>query len=204
VNLDDLRRLIRPLQILLANVVSRAVVRRVDDGPKMQLLQVALLEGEVRGDLERFQGYGLTSVPKDGAEAVVVFPGGRRDHGLVVAVDDRRFRLVGLEEGEVALYTDEGDRIHMKRGGIVEVKAGTKAVVDAPQVELAQPAADAVLKGSTYATAEATFLAALSTYASAIKAVADPSNAATPALLAAATAFTTATSGALSAKVKVG
>ena len=104
--MDTLRR----LSVRLAGVVSRAVVKRVDDSKKRQIVQAGLLEGETREGLEHYQPYGFTSVPHAGAEGVALFAGGERDHGLLVAVDDRRYRLTGLENGEVALYTDEGDK----------------------------------------------------------------------------------------------
>jgi phage baseplate assembly protein V len=133
--LDTMNRLLAPLRTRLANMVGRAVVSLADDSAKLQLLQLAVLDGETRSACERFQQYGLTSHPFPGAEAVVLFVGGRRDHGLVVAVDDRRYRKAGLEEGEVALYTDEGDYVLLSRGRVVEVKAGTKVRVNAPAAE---------------------------------------------------------------------
>lgn len=132
-----IQRALRPLATRIANLVARAVVSLVDDDERMQVLQLGVLAGETRGDVERVQNYGFTSVPLEGAEAVVLFVGGRRDHGLAVAVDDRRHRLTGLEPGEVAIYTDEGDRVVIERGGTVRVTASTKVVVDAPLVELA-------------------------------------------------------------------
>lgn len=202
--IDDLLKLLKPLQTRVANMVARAVVQRVDDGVKLQLLQLGVLEGETREGCERFQQYGFTSVPRPGAEAVVLFVGGRRDHALVVAVDDRRYRKKGLQPGEVALYNDAGAYVLLKADGSVEVKSPTKVIVDTPELELAQPATAFGIKGTAYVSAEATFLTALATYATAIKGVADPSNAATPALLAAITAFSTAGSNSLSTKVKVG
>lgn len=126
-----------PLLSRLADLVARVVLRRVDDSKKMQLVQISALEGETRENVERVQEYGFTSVPLPGAEAVAVFVGGYRDHGLVVAVDDRRYRLTGLQAGEVALYTDQGDKVVIERGGTVRVTASTKVVVSAPLVELA-------------------------------------------------------------------
>lgn len=122
----------RGVQQMIANLhrrvmlsVGRAVIRAVSDDPKMQELQAEILKGEVRNNLERFQNYGYTSVPHPGAEGVVVFVGGNRDHGLVVAVDDRRYRLKGLKAGEVAMYTDEGDFVHFKRGNEIHTKTKT-------------------------------------------------------------------------------
>lgn len=103
------------------NMVARAVVDTIDDEKKIQLLQLKLLSGELRGEVERVQNYGFTSHPKAGAEAAVVFVGGSRDHGLVIAVDDRRYRLKNLESGEVAVYDHTGSTLVMKANGDIEV-----------------------------------------------------------------------------------
>jgi len=136
-----------PLLNRLANLVSRVVLNRTDDSKKMQAVQLTALDGETRERVERVQNYGFTSVPLDGAEGVAVFVGGYRDHGLVIAMDDRRYRLTGLESGEVALYTDQGDKVVLERGGTIRVVASTKVVVAAPLVELAGNA-DAVALAS--------------------------------------------------------
>lgn len=119
--IEDLNKLLRPLAVRIANTVARAVVQLVDDGTKIQLLQLGVLADETRDQVERFQNYGFSSVPLAGAEAVVVFAGGRRDHGLAVAVDDRRFRLVNLESGEVAVYDQTGSKIVLKASGDIEI-----------------------------------------------------------------------------------
>jgi len=97
----------------------------VDDGKKLQQVQVELLADEVKDSVERFQQYGFTSVPLTGAETVCVFLGGGRDHGIVVAIDDRRYRLTGLENGDVALYTDEGTKIVLGRDRTITVDCDT-------------------------------------------------------------------------------
>lgn len=126
--LDDLTRLLRPLAVRVANIVGRATVDKADDAKDVQELQLELLEGEVRDEVERFGEYGFTSVPLEGAEAVVVFVGGRRDHGLAIGVEDRRYRIRNLKSGEVAVYNHTGARIVFKENGDVEVtpKAGQK------------------------------------------------------------------------------
>lgn len=124
-------------RVMLA--VARCVVSLVDDAKKMQTVQAQLLKREVRDGIERVQNYGYTSKPHAGAEGVVVFVGGNRDHGLCIAVDDRRYRLTGLEDGEVAIYTDEGDKIHLKRGNVIEVTTQTFRVNAETLIELNAP-----------------------------------------------------------------
>ncbi|MGE4292397.1 MAG: phage baseplate assembly protein V [Desulfovibrio sp.] len=121
-----IKKLLAPIQRRVMLMVGRAVVRAVADTPAMQELQVELLAGELRERVERFQQYGFSSHPHPGAEAACVFVGGNRDHGLILAVDDRRYRIKGLAQGEVAIYTDEdqsegGHRLVLRRGGVVDV-----------------------------------------------------------------------------------
>lgn len=113
------------LKVRVQNMVSRAVLKLVDDAKKFQLMQIGALPGETRDDLEHIGTYGFTSNPKPGAEAVILSVGGRREHAVVIACDDRRYRLRNLASGEVALYTDEGDKMVFKRGGTIEVTAKT-------------------------------------------------------------------------------
>lgn len=115
----DFARYLAPLRTRVVNMVARAVVKAIDDEKKIQLLQIAVLKDELRADVERIQNYGFTSHPKTGAEAAVIFVGGSRDHGLVIAVDDRRYRL-HLESGEVAMYDHTGSKIVMKTNGDIE------------------------------------------------------------------------------------
>lgn len=130
-NVDGLTRWIAPLKNRVANMVARAVVSAIDDSKKIQLVQLDLLEGETRNEVERFQNYGFTSKPRSGAEAVVLFVGGRRDHGLAIVVDDRRYRFINLSDGEVAVYNDTGARIVFKANGDIELvpKPGQKVKV---------------------------------------------------------------------------
>lgn len=116
-------------------MVSRAVVQLVDDAGGIQAIQLSAMADELIEGAERFQDYGFTSVPLPGAEAAVVFPGGLRSHGLVVAVGDRRYRLKGLKEGEVAVYDDLGQQLLLGREGIRLVSA-LKVEIEAPEVTI--------------------------------------------------------------------
>lgn len=143
---------IRALQNRIMMLIGRCVLEAVNDGGGIQTIKASLLAGENRDGMEHFQNYGFTSVPFAGAEGVVVFPGGNREHGLVIAIDDRRFRLKGLKNGEVAMYTDQGDKIHIKRGGSIEVIAASDVKITAPKVELGSGTLEAILNGATFKT----------------------------------------------------
>ena len=87
-------------------MIGRAVILAVgEDG-----LRLSLLEGEETEGVPQMQEYGFASKPLEGCAALAAFQGGNRDHGVVVATEDPRYRPQGLEPGEVVLYTDE-DRL---------------------------------------------------------------------------------------------
>lgn len=112
---------------------SRAVVSGIDDDGGRQLVQVTGYADEVLDGIERFQPYGLSGVAPVGAEAVLLSLGGSRAHSIAVAVEDRRYRLRALAGGEVALYDDQGQTVHLTRDGIV-VTSTRKVTVSAPEV----------------------------------------------------------------------
>ena len=149
-------KMLNPLARRVRLMVGRGVVRLVNDDKKMQAVQVSLMANEKRSDIERFQNYGFTSVPLVGAEAAVMFIGGNRDHGVVLAVDDRRYRLKSLKGGEVAIYSDEGDSIILKRGNEIEmntktltINAATKVKIDTPQMEVTGTLMDDTASGNS-------------------------------------------------------
>ena len=116
-------------------VAARCLVKLTDSSLGVQSAQVSVLKGELRSDVENFQHYGLTSRPAAGTEGVLLCIGGNRDHGILIATENRAFRLKDLEEGEVALYTDEGDKIHFLRGQEIRIESGVKVRVEAPDAE---------------------------------------------------------------------
>ena len=123
----------------IANFLARGVVALGNSASKLQSLQLRLLAGEVKDNMEHLEPYGFTACPKAGAEALAGFIGGDRSHGVVIVVADRRFRLQGLKPGEVALYTDEGDRLHFKRGRVLDIETMTLNVKASESVNFDTP-----------------------------------------------------------------
>lgn len=119
----------------MRRMLTRVVLKLVDDGPKMQAHQVEAYDGLVRDKVEHFQHYGFTSVPFPGAEGVGLSIGGSTNHMVVICVDDRRYRMKGLENGEVAFYDHLGQSVHLTKNGIVVKGAGLPMVFeDTPSI----------------------------------------------------------------------
>lgn len=104
----------------LEDFMARGTVSAANGAKPMRELQINLLAGEMRDEVEHAEPYGFTSEPlTDGLpEAFALFFDGDRSHGIVFCVADRRYRLKSLNPGEVAIYDDLGQKIHLTRTGI--------------------------------------------------------------------------------------
>ncbi|SDZ38989.1 phage baseplate assembly protein domain-containing protein [Pseudomonas salomonii] len=134
---DEARRVMRNIR-----QAFRGTAARNTHGTLIGIEMEGLAGESVSGEL--MQHYGFTSAPLPGAEFVAIPVGGNSKHTVVVASEDGRYRVV-IKDGEVALYTDEGDHIHMKRGRLIEietdtlvVKAKTKVRFETPVVEMSE------------------------------------------------------------------
>lgn len=103
----------------------RGVITLVKAASNVQLVQFDGVSDEQGQDAELFQHYGFTSNPPGGTMAIVLPIGGKTSHGVIIATEHGSYRLKGLKPGEVALYTDEGDSIVLKRGHLIDVTTET-------------------------------------------------------------------------------
>ncbi len=134
--MSDLARLLRPFAGKIANLLARGQVAAVNAAGRMQILQLKLLGGELKDRLEHLEPYGFTSHPHPGsAEALAAFLDGDRSHGVVLVVGDRKYRMRDLVQGEVAIFDDQAQSVHLTRDGIV-VKGGGLPMVfeDTPSI----------------------------------------------------------------------
>lgn len=106
-----------------------------DDGP-IQKLQATLMGGgdEIRDNLPRMAEYGFTSNPPVGTDTLVVFIGGDRSNGAVIGTNNQAARKKGLVVGEVAMYDDQGQCVHIKRDGIY-ITTTKKVRVDGADIQ---------------------------------------------------------------------
>ncbi|MCR4530220.1 phage baseplate assembly protein V [Acinetobacter venetianus] len=107
--------------------VGRGVVS--NDSGDFQLVQVQFNSNETKDDIPRYSEYGCTSVPPDGHNALVLFFGGNKSTGVVVATHHAKSRKKDLKKGEVCYHDDQGQEIHFKRDGLV-IKAKKITFVD--------------------------------------------------------------------------
>jgi len=111
-----------------------------------QKVQARVLADEVLPNIDRVEPYGFSYRPKAGAQTYLLFPSGDRSHGIAIIIGDKQYNMQ-LEEGEVALHDDEGNHVHIKRGGEIIATANAKITLKAP---------DIILDGNVLATQAAT------------------------------------------------
>ncbi len=119
--MQGLHRILEPLRRRIATMVGRCILHAVNAGTGIQTVQVQVLADEVMDGVEHMEPYGFTSHPLSGAEGVLLNVAGQRGAAVAVCLGNRAFRLKELKAGEVALYTDEGDKLVFKRDRHVEM-----------------------------------------------------------------------------------
>lgn len=102
---DTIRKVVQPIQRRVMNLVARAVIQGIQDGGKIQKLQLTVMADETIDGIDRIQEFGFTSMPPIGAQAVLLSLGGNRDHCVVIATEHGPTRPKGLAAGESAVYS---------------------------------------------------------------------------------------------------
>ncbi|OYW19094.1 MAG: phage baseplate protein, partial [Burkholderiales bacterium 12-64-5] len=136
--IEEIDRRIAVAMARVRHALRATLSRLITSGP-VALVQADALSGEQLQAAELMQHYGFTSAPPAGALLLVVPVGGRTAHGVVVADEHAAFRIRNLPQGEVAIYTDEGDHIRLKRGRVVEISTQTLNVIATTAVNITTP-----------------------------------------------------------------
>ncbi|MDR3438945.1 phage baseplate assembly protein V [Telmatospirillum sp.] len=112
---DALRRFGRRMLL----TVGRGRVTAANDAGNVQSLQIRLGANEVRDKTPRLVEFGLASMPPIGTDVVLLFVGGDRSDGVVIATGDQATRFKNMSSGEAALYDALGKYVHLSKDGIV-------------------------------------------------------------------------------------
>lgn len=115
---------------------ARVTATTALEGRGLRRAQLRIDSGELRDETPLMGLAGVSSRPLPGADAVMIFLNGDRSRGIVIATNDARYQI-DLAEGEVALHDDQGQSVHLRRGGVVRIKALTRLEVEAPETAFA-------------------------------------------------------------------
>lgn len=132
----------------LRGLLARGVVHRVDDAGGVPTADVETHDGVLRSGVEVLMPYGLAARPAGAGLTVVLAIGG--DSSDAVALPLAGGARFAVEEGESALYTDEGTRVHLRGGGLVEVRAATEVAVQVGDKRLRVTPAGVFVEGDLH------------------------------------------------------
>ncbi|MDA8230142.1 MAG: phage baseplate assembly protein V [Magnetospirillum sp.] len=110
----------------------------VNDAGGTQLVQAQLSSAETIDDLPRLSEYGFASNPPAGSDAVMVFLGGERAAGIVIATGNQTLRLRSLQSGETAIYDALGRSVLLSQAGpVIDANGAPVTVNNATTVTVA-------------------------------------------------------------------
>lgn len=133
--MSDMRRLLAPIRHRLKSLFRWAKGKRVNSSTPLQTLQLELLRDELLDAVAHLEGYGRTAHPPKGYEGLVASLAGERRRTVCLTAFHRKYRLTELAEGEVALYDDLGNVVHLMRDRL-QVSAVQHLEVKAPTCEI--------------------------------------------------------------------
>lgn len=123
------------------------VVRLFRGGLKTAEVQAQAAADEVFDRVKHIQPYGVATSPLPGSEVLLGFLGGATSLPVAIVVGGRLYRPVDLRTGEVCLYDNLGQRIHLTRDGIVIDGAGLPVTIKhAPSLTIDVP--EVIMTGS--------------------------------------------------------
>lgn len=126
--MSEIGRRLQKLEMKLAQrmrgIVRYMTLAELDDSTGVQTVKAEGAGSDVRSKVERMQPYGLSSMPAPSSEAIGVSVGGKSDHVVIIACEERSARPTDLADGEVTLYARFGQMVHLKTDGTIEIHKG--------------------------------------------------------------------------------
>lgn len=112
---EDVQKLLRSWRTRIFMMLARGIIKGIEDSSgNLRKIHSSFLANETITGMDQMQEYGFSSHPPPGGECMAAFIGGNRSGGIVIATQDRRYRIE-LDEGEVAIYTKFGASVKLDK-----------------------------------------------------------------------------------------
>lgn len=112
----------------ILNLVGRARVNLINDAGSVQTAQVTVNELETIDGIPVVHDFGFSSNPPAGSDVALVFVGGDRGNGVIVATNHQKYRTRNLAPGESVIYTQDGKQIYLTASGGIKIAANGQPV----------------------------------------------------------------------------
>ncbi|NTZ82191.1 phage baseplate assembly protein V [Burkholderia metallica] len=126
----------------ILTMIGAARITTFNDAGSVQKLQVKVNGLETIDNLANLMHFGFSSGPPIGTDVAIVFIGGDRSNGVVVASNHQASRPKDLKAGEAMIYSQDGKQVYLTAsGGIivnangqdVEVNSATNVTINASE-----------------------------------------------------------------------
>jgi phage gp45-like len=124
-------------RVLMA--VMPVKITATDDSGPVHRAQVRGFAPETIDHMPVSQIYGLASHAMPGSDGVAVFLTGDRSSGVIIATGNQQYRLRDLAVGEVALYDNVGNIVHLHTDGTIKITCPTMVTIEAQAVNIEGP-----------------------------------------------------------------
>ena len=114
-------RLLESLRRSLRLLVGKCVIEAAEKSSDGINVDFVVLGNERHSGVRLMQHYGFASVPKSGSHGVALFVGGARDDCVLVASQGAPSGIPSLDAGEVALFSEFGQKVVLDKNGNVDV-----------------------------------------------------------------------------------
>ncbi|WP_245623696.1 phage baseplate assembly protein V [Paraburkholderia nodosa] len=112
----------------ILNIIGRARVNLVKDSGPVQMVQLTVNDLETIDNIPVVHDFGFSSNPPEGSDVAMVFVGGDRSNGVIVASNHQKYRVRNLAPGESVIYTQDGKQIYLTASGGIKVAANGQPV----------------------------------------------------------------------------
>jgi phage baseplate assembly protein V len=121
-------------------MVGRGRIKTSRDDGAAQMHQVRFNALETTDNIPRLGEYGFNSMPPADSDAVLLFAGGNRINGIIIATGNQTFRMRSLKPGEVSISDNLGQSVYLTQAGIVVNGGGLPVMVtNTPEITLDSP-----------------------------------------------------------------
>lgn len=123
------RRMTRSITGRVRGMIRRSTLGALGEGTTGQTIQAKTTADDVDDEVELFEQYGFTSVPTNGSEGLVLRVGGERGASVAILFGNKTSRFQDLDQGEVAVYHNDGHAVIMRANGDIEIIPGGTSFV---------------------------------------------------------------------------
>jgi phage baseplate assembly protein V len=117
------------------NSAMRGSIESVDDGQKIQRMKIKGRSGEELDKVQRWETWGISSVPPAGSDVLVLCNGGYADEAHIVGCSTAGKRQSAGETGSTTVYDVNGNILQLTAGSAL-LKHASKVVIEAPEIVL--------------------------------------------------------------------